>query len=357
MPDLIEILRAAIAAGASDVHIVPELPPMARLNGETVPLRGSAPLGSEESRNLIYSMLNESQRANFEQDWELDCSLSVAGLSRFRVNVFLSSRGVAAAIRVIRSQIPSPEEIGLMPSIVSLIQEARGLVLVTGPTGSGKSTTLASLVEMINATQKKTVLTIEDPVEFVYENKSSVILQREVGRQTRSFSEALRRSLRQNPDVILIGEMRDLETIALAITAAETGHLCFATLHTQDAPTTIDRMIDVFPSQQQQQVRIQLSTVLAAVVSQTLLPRKDGKGRVAAREVMRGTPAIRNIIREGKTHMLYAAIESGAKFGMISMDQHLAQLVRQGAIQLEDALSKARSTATLQSILSIGNTG
>ncbi|MBI4348475.1 MAG: PilT/PilU family type 4a pilus ATPase, partial [Elusimicrobia bacterium] len=231
----------------------------------------------------------------------------------------------------------------------------RGLVLVTGPTGSGKTTTLACLIETINKKHPKTILTIEDPIEYVYEDKASVVVQREVGQQTKSFSDALRHSLRQDPDVILVGEMRDLETIQLAITAAETGHLCFATLHTQDAPTTVDRIIDVFPAHQQQQVRIQVSTVLKAVISQTLLPRKDGKGRVCAREVMTMTSAVGSIIRDGKTHMLYGAIEAGAKFGMISMDQYLTFLIKQNAINPEDAVAKAHNPETIRTLLGMGS--
>jgi len=266
------------------------------------------------------------------------------------VNVFMQKNGVAAVMRTISSKIPTPNEIGLMPAMANLVDLPRGLVLVTGPTGSGKTTTLACLIELINQKHHKHVLTVEDPIEFVYEDKNSIILQREVGQQTKSFADALKHSLRQDPDVILIGEMRDLETIQLAITAAETGHLCFGTLHTQDAPSTIDRIIDVFPPHQQQQVRIQVSTVLQAVISQTLIPRKDGKGRVCAREFMRGTTAIGSIIREGKTHLLYSAIESGNKFGMISMDQYLAFLVKQNHVSIEDACAVAHDASTVRQL-------
>jgi twitching motility protein PilT len=352
--DLTQVLGDAVKNGASDIHLVPGKPPIIRVNGEILPLNGLSALDAEDTRSMIYSVLYEDQRARFEKDWELDCSLAVPNVSRFRVNVYNQRKGVGAVLRVIPSKIPTPNEIGLMPSVSKLCDLTRGLVLVTGPTGSGKSTTLASLVEQINQTQRKTILTVEDPIEFVYEDKESVVLQREVGQQTRSFSEALRHAMRQDPDVILVGEMRDLETISLAITAAETGHLCFGTLHTQDAPTSVDRIIDVFPPHQQQQVRIQVSTVLKAVVSQTLMARKDGKGRVASREVMITTPAVGNLIREGKTHMLYGAIESGAKHGMISMDQHLAFLVKQNLISTEDALAKAHDTAGLQNLLSMG---
>ena len=354
MPELVDILKTAVQMGASDLHIAPGRPPMARVKGEMLPLPGAAAVSDEESRRLTYSILYEEQRARFEADMELDCSLQVPNVSRFRVNVYQQRKGVGCVLRVIPSHIPTPQEIGLMPSVVKLADLPRGLVLVTGPTGSGKSTTLAAIVETINANRRRTILTIEDPIEFVYEDKQSLILQREVGQSTKSFSEGLRHALRQNPDVILIGEMRDLETIQLAITAAETGHLCFGTLHTQDAPTSVDRIIDVFPPSQQQQVRVQVSTVLQAVVSQVLLPRKDGQGRAASREVMVGTPAVGNIIREGKTHMLYGAIEAGAKFGMITMDQHLAFLVKSNIVSLEDALSKSRDAEGLKALINMG---
>jgi twitching motility protein PilT len=357
MPDLPEILKASVSRGASDIQIVPGKPPMMRIHGEMHPLSEVPPLSGEDAKRMIYSVLYEDQRSRFETDWELDTSLSVPNVARFRVNVYQQRKGVGAAFRAIPSKIPTPQEIGLMPSVARLAELPRGLILVTGPTGSGKSTTLASLIETINQSQRKTLLTIEDPIEFVYEDKNSVILQREVGQQTKSFAEGLRRALRQNPDVILVGEMRDLETIQLAITAAETGHLCFATLHTQDAPTSVDRIIDVFPPHQQQQVRVQVSTVLRAVVSQILLPRKGGQGRVASREVMTVTPAVANLIREGKIHQLYGAIEAGSKFGMISMDQHLAFLIKQDLIDLDVAISKAHDPQTLKGLLAMAAPG
>jgi len=351
--ELPDILKAAVAKGASDIHIAPGRPPMAKIQGEMVPL-DATPLPPEETRRLIFSMLYEEQRAKFEAAQELDTSLNIPDVSRFRVNVHEQRKGIGAVLRTIPAKIPSPAEIGLMPSVVKLAELSRGLVLVTGPTGSGKSTTLASLIESINVSRRKTILTIEDPIEFVYEDKQSLIIQREIGSQTKSFSEALRHALRQAPDVILVGEMRDLETISLAITAAETGHLCFGTLHTQDAPTSVDRIIDVFPPGQQQQIRVQVSTVLKAVVSQILVPRQGAAGRVASREVMVGTPAVGNLIREGKTHMLYGAIESGAKFGMISMDQHLAFLVKSNMATFEDCLAKARDADGFRAMVSMG---
>ncbi|TBR26093.1 type IV pilus twitching motility protein PilT [bacterium] len=353
MADLSEILKAGVLKGASDIFISPGRPPMARIQGEMIPLDG-AELSADEARRLIFSLLYDEQRAKFEAAQELDTSLNLPGVSRFRVNVHEQRKGVGAVLRVIPAKIPSPAEIGLMPSVVKLAELPRGLVLVTGPTGSGKSTTLASLIESINVSRRKTILTIEDPIEFIYDDKQALIIQREVGSQTKSFGEALRHALRQNPDVVLVGEMRDLETIQLAISAAETGHLCFGTLHTQDCPTSVDRIIDVFPPNQQEQVRVQVSTVLKAVVSQILIPRKDGNGRVASREVMVGTPAVGNLIREGKTHMLYGAIESGAKFGMISMDQHLAFLVKAGMANLDDCLVKARDAEGFKTLVSMG---
>ena len=353
MPDIVEVLRATAQLGASDLHMVIGKPPMVRLQGKVIPLPGAAPIKADECQQMVYSVLTDTQRARFEEHLELDCSVALAGIARFRLNVFQQKNGVAAVFRTISSVIPTPAELGLMPAMQNLIDIPRGLVLVTGPTGSGKSTTLACLIEEINKKYQKTVLTIEDPIEFVYEDKNSIILQREVGQQTKSFSEALKRSLRQDPDVILIGEMRDLETIQLAITAAETGHLCFGTLHTQDAPSTVDRIIDVFPAHQQQQVRIQVASVLQAVICQTLIPRKDGKGRVCAREFMRGTAAVGSIIRDGKTHLLYSAIESGNKYGMISMDQYLAFLVKSNLVTLEDAQSVARDKDTVRQLAGV----
>ncbi len=351
--DLSTLLKTAVEKGASDIHITVGKPPMMRLSGELVPIVESAPLSSEHTRALIYALLYDEQKRRLEETWELDCSFALTGVSRFRLNVLNTKNGVEAVMRVIPSKIPAPEDLALMPSIVQLANLPRGLVLVTGPTGSGKSTTLACLLNLINEKKKSHILTIEDPIEFTYEAKASLIRQREVGQHTKSFGHALRAALREDPNVILVGEMRDLETIQLTITASETGHLTFATLHTQDAPSTVDRIIDVFPSHQQTQIRVQLSTCLQAVVSQILLPRKDGKGRVAAREVMIMTPAISNLIREGKTHMIYGAIETGAKFGMISMDRSLANLVIQGVIDKELALSKAHDKEVLAKLCSM----
>ncbi len=351
--ELVEALKTAVQAGASDIHIVIGRTPLMRVSGEIVEIPGFAPITADESKRLIYSILYEEQRAKFEEHWELDCSFSVAGLSRFRVNVLLQKNGVECVMRVISSKIPTAEQLRLPKSITDLADLPRGLVLVTGPTGSGKSTTLSAIMELVNLRYADHILTIEDPIEFVYESKKAIFRQREVGQNTKSFTAALRSALRQDPDVILIGEMRDLETIQLAITAAETGHLCFGTLHTQDSPSTIDRIIDVFPPHQQTQVRVQLAVVLQAVVCQQLIPRKDGEGRVAAREIMISTPAISNLIREGKTHMLYQAIDTGAKHGMISMDKALAESVRQGLVSPEEALTRANNPETFKQLAGI----
>jgi len=348
--DLATLLKAAVDQGASDIHICPNKPAMMRLNGQIIPIMNMPPLTGEQTKTLIYALLYDEQKQKLEENWELDCSFAMTGVSRFRLNVLMTRNGLEAVMRVIPSKIPTPEEINLMPSITNLSTLPRGLVLVTGPTGSGKSTTLACLLNQINEKKKGHMLTIEDPIEFTYESKSCIVRQREVGQHTKSFNNALRAALREDPNVILVGEMRDLETIQLTITAAETGHLTFATLHTQDAPSTVDRIIDVFPSHQQTQVRVQLAAGLQAVVSQILLPRKDGKGRVAAREVMVMTPAISNLIREGKTHMIYSAIETGAKFGMVPMDRSLSNLVTQGIVDPETAMAKAHDRETFKKL-------
>ena len=339
--EMIEILKAAVQKGASDLHLVIGQPPMIRQDGELKPMKEFPMLSAEESRRLVFTLLSDEQRARFEKDWELDFSVTVDQVSRFRTNALIQKNGVEAVLRVIANKIPSAEELQLPQVIVDMADLPRGLVLVTGPTGSGKSTTLACLINLINQRRHSHILTIEDPIEFIYENKNSVIRQREIGQQTHSFAAALKYALRQDPDVVMVGEMRDLETIGAALTMAETGHLVFATLHTTDAAQTVDRIIDVFPAHQQQQVRIQLSSVLKAVVCQTLLPCLNAKGRIAAREIMIVTPAIGNLIREGKSHQIYGAIDTGARVGMISLDRTLADLVKRNLISTEDALAKA----------------
>ncbi len=347
--EMVDILKEAVARKGSDIHLVVGGHPMLRILGQMTPLTQFPVLTPEESKRLIYSMLYEEQIQRFEQDLEFDSSFAIPGVSRCRVNVLMQRNGVESVMRLIPDIIPSAADLRLSPAIVALARAPRGLVLVTGPTGSGKTTTLASLVDTINRERNGHILTIEDPIEFVYESKKCIVRQREVGLHTKSFAAGLRHALRQDPNVILLGEMRDLETVSLAITAAETGHLVLATLHTQDAPQSIDRIIDVFPPGQQSQVRVQLSSALQAVVCQQLIPRTDGKGRVAAREVMITTPAVANLIREGKTHMLYGAIETGTKFGMIDMDAALADLVKERSITLEIAMARAHRPETVRS--------
>jgi twitching motility protein PilT len=309
--------------------------------GEMIPMEDFGIIRPEDAKGMIYSILYDEQKQKFEENLELDCSYDIPNISRFRMNIFLHKDGVGAALRVISSKIPTPQQLMIPDSITELTDLSKGLILVTGPTGSGKSTTLASLIEHINSHRKVRILTIEDPVEFVYTKKASVITQRELGSQTHSFANALKSALREDPDIILVGEMRDLDTISLALTAAETGHLVFSTLHTSDSAQSIDRIIDVFPSYQQQQIRVQLSTALKSVVCQHLLPRADGQGRIAAREILIVNPAVGNLIRQAKTHQIYSAMETGARAGMITMDRALANLVKQGAVTMDEACGKA----------------
>ena len=347
--DLLTVLKSAAHLGASDIHVVVGMPPMVRMEGEMMPMR-APPLDAAATQQLVYAMLSERQRATFEEKHELDCSIGVQGVGRFRVNVLQQKNGLGAVLRVIQSTPPNPEDIGLSEPIVRLSELKRGLVLVTGPTGSGKSTTLAALVERLNRSHSHHILTVEDPIEFTYENKRSVVTQREVGTHTSSFAAALKSALRQDPDVILVGEMRDLETIALAISAAETGHVVFGTLHTTDAAQTVDRIVDVFPSYQQEQIRMQLSSALKGVVCQQLLRRRGG-GRVAAREILIVNSAVANLIRQGKTHQIYSAVELGRKVGMTSLDRHLAELVTKGLVEPAEALSKANDPKNFRRIL------
>ncbi|MFH2202281.1 MAG: type IV pilus twitching motility protein PilT [Elusimicrobiota bacterium] len=336
-PNLVSILTAGLGLGASDIHLTVGRPPMVRVNGELIEMSQFLPLDAESCRKMIYSCLYEKQRAEFEAQMDLDCSIRIKDAARFRINV-LRQRGAAEAVfRVIPETIPTPEFLGLGPNVMSLADYPHGLILVTGPTGSGKSTTMACLIEKINQNHRKHIITIEDPIEFVYERKMSVIRQREVGVDTRSFGHALRQALRQDPDVLLIGEMRDVETISLALTAAETGHLCFATLHTADSAQSIDRIVDVFPAEQQQQIRVQLSNSLKGVVSQVLLPRADGNGMVAAREFLSVTAGVAHQIRDGKSHMIKNMIETGGRAGMFSLEKSLAELARSGVVDPKEA--------------------
>jgi len=336
--DLQAALRAMLEAGASDLHITSGAQPMIRIDGELEPLAQfdkQQPAGIQRS---IYGILSQKQREHFEEHLELDLSYALVGEARFRVNLYQQRDAVGAAFRVIPYEIKPLESLGVPPSVSNFAGLARGLVLVTGPTGSGKSTTLASLIDLVNRQRAGHIMTVEDPIEFLHRHKKSLVNQREVGTDTHSFGAALKHVLRQDPDVILIGELRDLETIQVALTAAETGHLVFATLHTQDSAQTIDRMIDVFPAGQQGQVRTQLATAIQGVVCQALCRRSDGPGRAVATEVMVATPAIRNLIREGKTHQIYSSLQAGSRLGMHTMDQHLADLVRQGRISYETGL-------------------
>jgi twitching motility protein PilT len=335
------LLQAIVNAGASDLHVSTGMPPIARLRGEMVPLQ-SPPLAPEQTREALYELLTEAQRALFAERQDLDFALEIPGLARFRANYFEQRRGVAAVFRVISSRIPTLEDLGTPRILKELALRERGLVLVTGPTGSGKSSTLAAMIDHVNETCQKHIITIEDPIEFVHQPKKCLINQREVGAHTGSFAAALRGALREDPDVMLVGELRDLETTALAITAAETGHLVFGTLHTNSAPKTIDRLIDVFPSGQQAQVRTMLSESLEGVVAQTLIPTVDKKGRVAAFEILVGVHALRNLIREDKTSQIQSVIQVGSAQGMMTLDQSLKELVISGKITRDAAM--ARST-------------
>lgn len=343
--DLDSALRAMMAAGASDLHITTSAQPTIRVDGQLKPLDGFPPMESDNIQRSIYAVLTQRQREAFEADLELDFAYSVRGVARFRVNLYQQRDALGAAFRVIPYEIKPLEALGVPPVVANFANLPRGLVLVTGPTGSGKSTTLASIIDLANRTRADHIMTVEDPIEFLHRHKKSLINQREVGADTHSFANALKHVLRQDPDIILVGELRDLETISVALTAAETGHLVFATLHTQDAAQTIDRIIDVFPSSQQAQVRTQLAGALQGVVCQTLTKRADGPGRCVATEVLIATPAIRNLIREGKTHQMYSAMQAGAQMGMHTMDQHLAELVKVGKITFEQGLEKCHHAA------------
>ncbi|MCM8900920.1 type IV pilus twitching motility protein PilT [Caldicoprobacter algeriensis] len=335
--DIYDILRKAVELKCSDVHISVGMPPAVRLNGSLMRI-SDEPLTSDQTQQFARALLNDEQWKVFQERGEIDFSLSIAGVHRFRVNAYKQRGSCSLAIRLVNSRIPSFEELGLPPVVQEFAYKKSGLVLVTGPTGSGKSTTLAAIVNKINMERAVHIITLEEPIEYLHRHQKSIVNQREVGSDTKSFAAGLRAVLRQDPDVILIGEMRDLETISIALTAAETGHLVLSTLHTIGAAKTIDRIIDVFPPHQQQQVRFQLSTVLEGVISQQLIPQKDGSGRVAAVEVMVVTPAIRNLIREGKTYQITNVIQTGARLGMRTMDQALLELYSKGVISKEDAL-------------------
>jgi len=344
---LSDYLFDTIDRGASDLHITAGLPPMVRIHGKVEPL-DYPPLTSNVTRDLIYDILSNEQRQRLENEWELDFAYAVPNTARFRVNVYFQRGALGAAFRAIPEEIKSIQELGLPEVVEDLTEKPRGLVLVTGPTGSGKSTSLAAMIDRINETRHEHIMSVEDPIEFLHSHKKCIVNQREVNQDTKSFAQALKHVLRQDPDVILVGEMRDLETISLAITAAETGHLVFGTLHTQDSPQTIDRIIDVFPPYQQHQVRAQLAIALQGIMTQTLIPRKDGQGRVVACEVLVPTPGIRNLIRESKNHQIYSAIQTGGKFGMQTMDAALVELVRRAVITEAEAERHSNNTDELR---------
>ncbi|MGH9263993.1 MAG: PilT/PilU family type 4a pilus ATPase [Acidimicrobiales bacterium] len=348
--DLDEVLIRLVEAGGSDLHLTAGAPPAMRVRGELAPLDEYGLLTPVELQKMIYGILTQRQREAFENELELDVSYTVPGRSRFRVNVFRQRDALGAVMRVIPFEIKPLEDLGVPPSVAGFAQLPRGFVLVTGPTGSGKSTTLASVIDLVNRERAGHIMTVEDPIEFLHPHKRCIVNQRERGTDTYSFAAALKHALRQDPDVILVGEMRDLETIQVALTAAETGHLVLGTLHTQDAPQSVDRIIDVFPPSQQEQIRVMLAGTLQGVLCQQLLPTADGKGRVAACEVMVATSAIRNLIREGKTHQMYSAIQAGKQHGMVTMDQSLADLVRSGKVAYEAALERANNVGEFKQL-------
>ena len=352
--NLHQLLKAMVEKGASDLHVTTGSPPQLRIDGRLVPLK-TPPLNPIETRQLCYSILTDAQKHHFEEESELDLSFGVKNLSRFRANIYMQRGAVSGAFRTIPFKIMSFQELGLPPAVAELAQKPRGLVLVTGPTGSGKSTTLASIIDKINTERHEHILTIEDPIEYLHPHKSCIVNQREVGADTDSFKKALKYVLRQDPDVILVGEMRDLETIEAALVIAETGHLVFATLHTNSCVQTINRVLDVFPPYQQPQVRAQLSMVLEGVLSQTLIPKANGSGRALAVEVMVPNMAIRNLIREDKVHQMYSQMQVGQqKFGMQTMNQALASLMQRRIISFDEGLLRSHDQDELRQILSGG---
>ncbi len=352
--DFAEVLKEVVELNASDLHLTVGAPPMVRVRGELRGLEDYPQLSSKDTRDIVYSILSNDQRKRLEEEWQVDFSYSVPRFGRFRVNAYMQRASVGAAFRLIPSEIKSVDQLGLPAVIHEMVKKPRGFVLVTGPTGSGKSTSLAGMIDEINKNRKEHILTIEDPIEFLHRHQKCVVNQREIGNDAQSFSLGLKAALRQDPDVILVGEMRDLETISTALTAAETGHLVFATLHTQDTAQTIDRIIDVFPPHQQQQVRVQLSVALQGIVTQQLLPTADGSGRIAACEVLVLNAAVRNLIREGKTHQIHSVLQTGGSLGMQSMDSALAQLVRQGKITRELAESRSSTPEELRRLMGLG---
>jgi twitching motility protein PilT len=346
-----ELLEHMVALNASDLHVTVGTPPVVRVRGEVQRLEEYAPLNADDSQQILYRILSSEQQKHFELKRQLDFSHSIPGLARFRVNVYFQRESVGAAFRLIPAELKTLEELGIPSSLHQLAEKPRGLVLVTGPTGSGKSTTLAALIDEINRNRSEHILTIEDPIEFLHRHKRCIVNQREIGPDATSFAEALRAALRQDPDVILVGEMRDLETIATALTAAETGHLVFGTLHTQSAPSTIDRIIDVFAAEQQEQIRIQIASSLQGVVTQALLPTADGGGRVPALEILLPDDAVRNLIRQGKVEQIYSVMQTNTSRGMQTMEQSLADLILRRVVDLEIGLSRSSRPAQLIGLL------
>jgi twitching motility protein PilT len=355
--DFSEVLLEVIDRRASDLHLTAGSPPMVRVRGRLTPVEGYPALTPADTREIIYSILSNAQRQKLENNWQLDFAYQIPGKARFRVNAYFQRSAMGAAFRLIPFDVVPLDTLGLPPVVAEFATRPRGLVLVTGPTGSGKSTTLASLIDVINQTREEHIMTIEDPIEFLHRHKKCIVNQRELGSDATSFADALKAALRQDPDVILVGEMRDLETIGTAITAAETGHLVFATLHTQDTAQTIDRIIDVFPASQQGQIRAQLSVALQGIMTQTLLPTADGAGRCVATEVLVPTPAVRNLIRESKSHQIYSVLQTGGSHGMQTMDASLAQLIRAGKITRQIAESRAQAPEELRRLLGAATNG
>jgi twitching motility protein PilT len=349
--DFSEVLHQMVETKASDVHITAGFPPAVRDKGHIHPMEGFPKLNGQQTREVVYSILNDDQRKRFENNKQLDFAYAIPGVARFRVNCYFQRGSVSAAFRLVPQEIPTLDSLRVPQVLRDLTTKPRGFVLVTGPTGSGKSTTLAAMIDLINREREDHILTIEDPIEFLHQHKKSIVNQREIGADATDFALGLRAALRQDPDVILVGEMRDLETVSTALTAAETGHLVFATLHTQSTAQTVDRIIDVFPPAQQGQVRTQLSIALQGIVTQQLLPTADGRGRVVACEVLIPTPAIRNLIREGKTHQIYAALQTSGAVGMQTMDADLARLVRGGSISRQLAEQRASVPEELKRLL------
>jgi twitching motility protein PilT len=346
-----ELLEQVVVRGASDLHVTVGSEPVVRVNGHLERLDDFARLTPEDTQRMLYRILSTEQQKHFEVKRQIDISYSIPGLARFRVNVYVQRQSLGAAFRLIPAELKTLEQLGLPPVLKEFTQKPRGLVLVTGPTGSGKSTTLAAVIDEINRTRDDHIMTIEDPIEFLHRHKRCVVNQREIGPDATSFAEALRGALRQDPDVILLGEMRDLETIGTALTAAETGHLVFATLHTQDAPSTVDRLIDVFPAAQQEQVRVQIASTLQGIVTQTLLPTADGRGRVAALEILLPDDAVRNLIRQAKVEQIYSIMQTNTSRGMQTLEQALLDLVRLGKITADLALQRSSRPQQLKSLL------